>query len=223
MLFPTTSPPPTPPRVVITGAGIVTALGRGWKPNAEGFRAGRTAFRPVSLFDVSRQRARNAAEVDLPATLPSTRLSAKQMARFDRAAAMLLLATHEAWQQSGWEPAENLPFVLGTTAGGMSFGEAYFRQAVQTPLRHRHQPTRAVYYQPQVPCRRGWPWPSRSVTCLTKNCFPKKKPSSRARHPGGGASSRPAGPARGLCWPSSASRPSRSCAARGTNRSGRPG
>jgi 3-oxoacyl-[acyl-carrier-protein] synthase II len=153
MLFPTSPQPQTPPRVVITGAGIITALGRGWQPNAHGFRAGRTAFRPVTLFDVSRQRAKVAAEVDLPANLPPTRLSAKQIKRLDRAASMLLLATHEAWQQSGWEPAENLPLVLGTTAGGMSFGEAYFRQATKTPRHHRLQPTRAVYYQPQVQAR----------------------------------------------------------------------
>ena len=61
-------------RVVVTGAGIVTALGSGWKINADGFRAGRTAFRPVTLFDVSRQRSKIAAEADLPAELPATKV-----------------------------------------------------------------------------------------------------------------------------------------------------
>jgi 3-oxoacyl-[acyl-carrier-protein] synthase II len=139
--------------VVITGAGIVTALGLGWKPNAEGFRTGSSAFRPVSLFDVSRQRVKTAAEVDLPDAPPLTGLSLRQMSRLDRADKMLLLAANEAWQQAGWKSAGNLPLVLGTTAGGMSLGEDYFRQAVQSPDRHRRQPTRAIHYQPQVQAR----------------------------------------------------------------------
>lgn len=153
MIFPANAPPSTPPRVVVTGAGIITAFGLGWKPNAEGFRAGRTTFRPVSLFDVSRHRAKMASELDLPAALPPTRLNPRQAARLDRAGAALLLATSEAWRQAGWEPADNLPFVLGTTGGAMSLGEDYFRQAVQTPLQHRRQPTRAFHYQAQVQAR----------------------------------------------------------------------
>jgi len=128
-------------------------LGIGWKPNAEGFRTGKVAFRPVSQFDVSRQRVKVAAEVDLPKTLPATQLNRRQVERLDRAGVMLVLAAHEAWQQSGWQAAENLPLVLGTTAGGMLLGEAYYRQAVQQPRRHRQQATRAVHYQPQVQAR----------------------------------------------------------------------
>jgi 3-oxoacyl-[acyl-carrier-protein] synthase II len=153
MLFPASTTPQATPRVVITGAGIVTALGIGWKPNAEGFRAGRRAFRPVSLFDVSRQRVKIAAEVDLPKNFPTTRLNRRQFARLDRAGKILVLAALEAWRQAGWEAAENLPLVLGTTAGGMLLGEAYYRQAVQQPSRQRQQATRAVYYQPQVQTR----------------------------------------------------------------------
>ena len=43
----------------------------------------------------------------------------------------------------------DLPIVLGTTSGGMGMGEAYYRQAVATPLDHRHQPSRVVQYQAQ--------------------------------------------------------------------------
>jgi 3-oxoacyl-[acyl-carrier-protein] synthase II len=134
---------------VITGAGIITALGRDWKSNAEGFRLGRTAFRPVTLFDVSRQRVKLPAEVELPDQLPLTRLGRRAMARLDRASKLILLAADQAWHQSGWEPCENLPVVLGTTSGGMSLGEAYYRQATQTPTFQRGQPTRVVGYQAQ--------------------------------------------------------------------------
>ena len=134
---------------MITGAGIITALGCGWSVNAEGLRAGRPAFRPVTLFDVSRQRSKLAAEVDLPAQLPATLLSPKSVSRLDRATRMLLHAAHEACSQAGWTPAESLPLVLGTTSGGMALGEAYLRHAIRTPATQRGQPTRLAGYQAQ--------------------------------------------------------------------------
>ena len=66
---------------------------------------------------------------------------------------MLVLAAQESWLQAGWQTnelsAENVPLVLGTTAGGMLLGEAYYRQAIQQPMRVRQQATRAVNYQPR--------------------------------------------------------------------------
>jgi 3-oxoacyl-[acyl-carrier-protein] synthase II len=139
----------TQPRIVITGAGIVTALGFGWHANADGFRAGKTAMRPITLFDVSRQRVKTGAQVDVPDSLPLTGLTQNHVRRLDRAAKMLLLAAHEAWKQSGWAPSENLPLVLGTTSGGMSLGESYYRQAISTPTKDRGQATRVEGYQAQ--------------------------------------------------------------------------
>jgi 3-oxoacyl-[acyl-carrier-protein] synthase II len=127
----------------------VTALGLGWLANASGFRAGRTAFRPVTLFDVSRQRTKLAAEVDLPADLPPSLLPDKTARRMDRAARMLLFAAHEAWSRAGWHTDDNLPQVLGTTSGGMSLGEAYLRQTSGSPGSLGGQATRVVHYNAQ--------------------------------------------------------------------------
>lgn len=148
MLF----PPNTrrmPQRVVITGAGIVTALGTGWRANADGFREGKRAFRQVTLFDVSNQRAKMAGEVDLPDTLPPTLLSARTVRRLNRASRQLLWATEEAWRQAGWEQPNWVPQVLGTTSCGMECGERFYRQAAASPAPKRGQPTAAVYYQAQ--------------------------------------------------------------------------
>jgi 3-oxoacyl-[acyl-carrier-protein] synthase II len=141
------------PRVVVTGVGVVSPLGIGWEVNLAGFRAGRRSFGPVSLFDVSRQRVKTGAQVELPAQLPPSRLPARHATRLDRASRMLLWATHEAWHQARWESVEQVPFVLGTTGGGMTLGEAYFRQALLQPPCSKQQVTRALHYQSQTQAR----------------------------------------------------------------------
>jgi 3-oxoacyl-[acyl-carrier-protein] synthase II len=145
MLFPPPKPPP-PRRIAVTGAGIITAFGAGWNINAEGFRSGRTAFRPVTLFDVSRQRCQIAAEIDLPGNLPPNRLSRGDVRRLQRASRLLLLAGAEAWNQSGWTPDGRLPLVLGTTSGEMCLGQEYLRQALQTPFCFKRQAERVTHY-----------------------------------------------------------------------------
>lgn len=149
MLYPPPDPPSKPHRVVVTGAGIVSALGIGWQTNAAGFRAGRQAFRPVTLFNTDRQRAKIAAEIDLPAELPPTRLATKQIRRLDRASRMLILAAHEVWTQSRWQPDTGTPLVLGSTGGGMNLGEDFVRHALLRPRTQLRQPTRITHYQMQ--------------------------------------------------------------------------
>lgn len=136
-------------RVVVTGIGIVTAYGVGWETNAEGFRWGHTAFSPVTLFDVSRQRVKRAAQVRLPETLPSSKLNSRKQHRLERAAKLLLLAADEALKTAAWREGAASAVVLGTTSGGMTRGQEFFREAVAQPSRNRLQATRVSYYLAQ--------------------------------------------------------------------------
>ncbi len=137
-------------RVVITGAGIVTSLGLGWDANAAGFREGRVALPRISLFPVENQRVQTGGEANLPETLPPTRLSVRHERRMDRAGRLLLHAAHEAWTMAGWEAAdfddEPLPTCLGTSSGGMSQGELFYRSIEET---RKRQITRVIHYQSQ--------------------------------------------------------------------------
>ncbi|MGI8604283.1 MAG: beta-ketoacyl-[acyl-carrier-protein] synthase family protein [Verrucomicrobiales bacterium] len=143
-----------PRRVVVTGAGILTSMGLGWRQNADGFREGRLAFREVTLFDTSRQRVHHAGETLLPPDLPPSSLTKRQRHRIDRASALLVHAAAEAWEQSGWpdlpgEGKKKIPLILGTSAGAMALGEAYYRQASTLPVQRRGQAVRVHQYQIQ--------------------------------------------------------------------------
>jgi 3-oxoacyl-[acyl-carrier-protein] synthase II len=130
----------------VTGIGVVTPLGLDWHSNFEAFREAPSAIRTPTLFDVSKQRAKVAAEIGLPALSPAPGLSRRRLSRWDRASKILLMAAREAWDQSGWERSDALPIVLGSTSGGMSLGQAFLRQATEQPGRSRDQAARSIHY-----------------------------------------------------------------------------
>ena len=139
--------PRPPQRVVVTGAGILTAHGSGWRVNSDAFREGNVSLRPVTLFDVSRQRVSTAGEVRLP-PLPPHHLGPRDLSRMERGGALLIHAARETMASAGLLETD-LPCVLGTSAGGMALGEAFFKQATAASPSSIGQATRAVYYQSQ--------------------------------------------------------------------------
>lgn len=63
---------------------------------------------------------------------------------------MMLLAIREALSQAGRSNMDGIDaLVIGTSAGAMPLGEAYFEQAKQDPGRIPAQLSRAEHYQPQ--------------------------------------------------------------------------
>ena len=137
-----------PIAVAITGAGIITSMGRDFSENASGFRAGRTAFRPIDLFDTSRQRVGSGGQCEVPDTSPDPRISKKTWSRMDRGTRMAWMAAREALAMAGLSGGA-MPMMVGTSAAAMALGETYFKQAVATPNQRSGQFLRVETYQPQ--------------------------------------------------------------------------
>ncbi len=123
-------------------------MGYDWAENADGFREGRTTFRPVTLFDVSRQRIGTAAQVELPDGPPSSRISAKAWARMDRGTKLAWLAAREALASARLEGGA-MPIVIGTSAAAMPIGEEYYKEALRADRRRQDQFIRVELYQSQ--------------------------------------------------------------------------
>ncbi|MEI7908125.1 MAG: beta-ketoacyl-[acyl-carrier-protein] synthase family protein [Verrucomicrobiota bacterium] len=150
------SPQQAGDEVVITGVGVITAMGCGWEANVAGLRAGRVALGPVTVFDVSRQAARLGGEVAMPPALPANHLNRAEQRRMERGAKLLLHAAGEALGQARVTAAnapDSLEIVLGTSAGAMAHGEEFYRRVTRGGSFRRGQLTLAIEYQ--VPVQAG--------------------------------------------------------------------
>ncbi|RYD34028.1 MAG: beta-ketoacyl-[acyl-carrier-protein] synthase family protein [Verrucomicrobiaceae bacterium] len=123
-------------------------MGGDWAANAAGFRESRTTFRPVSLFDVSKQRVGTAGQVDLPESSPSSRVSSKAWARMDRGTKLAWIAAREALASAGLAGGA-MPIVVGTSAAAMPIGEEYYKEALRCGHKRQDQFSRVEWYQSQ--------------------------------------------------------------------------
>jgi minimal PKS ketosynthase (KS/KS alpha) len=115
-------------RVVVTGVGVVAPGGVTRKAFWSCLTEGRTATRPITLFDASTFRSRVAAECDFDPV--EAGLSAKDIRRSDRDVQFALAAAAEALADSGLEFDEELQdrtgVVLGSAVGGTTALENEF-------------------------------------------------------------------------------------------------
>jgi 3-oxoacyl-[acyl-carrier-protein] synthase II len=112
-----------PRRVVVTGMGLITALGNDLPTTWAGLVEGRSGIRTIEAFDPSRINSRMAGEVR--GFDAGGLLDRKEIRRTDRYAQFGLVATAEALTQAGLperfegELAERTGVILGTGLGGV--------------------------------------------------------------------------------------------------------
>jgi 3-oxoacyl-[acyl-carrier-protein] synthase II len=103
--------------------GIVSPLGAGLAATLAALREGRDCVSEVTAFDTSKCRSKTAGQVT---SLPAP--ASKKEARLHRASHMMIHAVREV--SAGDPHFAPDAMVIGTTSGGMSFGEQFYRAQV---------------------------------------------------------------------------------------------
>jgi 3-oxoacyl-[acyl-carrier-protein] synthase II len=117
-----------PRRVVITGLGMVTALGIGTEHNWQGMLTGANGIRNVTLCDSTGLDSKVAGEV--PDFDPLAFMDRKEARRTDRFVQLAIAAAGEALAQSGIDIAEHadkIGAMIGAGMGGLTTLEDQFQ------------------------------------------------------------------------------------------------
>jgi len=136
-----------PARVAVTAAGVVSPLGVGLAETLDSLRSARDCVTAVMRFSVTQCRCKTAGQVS-DSRLFASRAPIARSRRLHRASHMMIHALQELLtQQPEFEPELT---VIGTTSGGMSYGERYYR-SLNGKRDLRHAPTWIANYPAQKP------------------------------------------------------------------------
>src|SRR5262245_65109292 len=111
----------TAERIVVTGVGVVSALGAGREAFWRSLAAGASGLRPLSLFDPGAGRGRLAGEI--AEFSPAPFIGTKGIRHFDRTTLLLACAAKLALEDAGVLGADGPP--VGGDQTGMAVGSTY--------------------------------------------------------------------------------------------------
>ena len=112
---------PSGRRVVVTGVGMITALGHNACDNWTELVEGRPGIRRISLFDPAGYESQVAGEV--AGFDPAEYMDRKEARRADRVTQFAIVAADEALKQARYDAADNgtdMAVVIGTAIGGIT-------------------------------------------------------------------------------------------------------
>src|SRR5437660_4082792 len=136
-----------PARVAVTAAGVVSPLGFGLAETLESLQSARDCVSPVMRFSVTQCRCKTAGQVS-DSRLLASRAQMRRSGRLHRASHMMIQSLQELLtQQPEFEPELT---IVGTTSGGMSYGERYYRSLTGAGDL-LHAPTWIANYPAQKP------------------------------------------------------------------------
>ncbi|MBK7641839.1 MAG: beta-ketoacyl-ACP synthase II [Planctomycetes bacterium] len=122
-------------RVVITGLGMISALGNDVETNWSRILRGENGVAPITRFDVKDHTVKFAASVNLDA---SQHFSVPDQRKLDLFTMWALLATDEALRDSGLEPSklpeaerERIGTIIGTGIGGITGIEEQHKELLE--------------------------------------------------------------------------------------------
>jgi len=128
-------------RVVVTGMGVVTAVGNDIPTFWQSLKQGYCGIRPLTIFDTSAYRSHNGGEVDLS---PESHFPLRDLRRLSRCDQFGIIAAREAMNASALDQAERdrekFGIILGADSGGIFSVEKYFR-AIYTHASKRPSPS----------------------------------------------------------------------------------
>lgn len=134
-------------RVALVAAGVLSPLGFGLDETLASLRANKDCVSPVTRFDVEKCRCKTAGQIS-DERLLSGRGNGRKTERLHRATRMMMAVFEELFGQDPEFKPELT--VIGTTSGGMSFGEDYYR-GLHRHQGLRHSPGWIANYPPQKP------------------------------------------------------------------------